>query len=89
MKQLRHQFQVSHMTVVRALKKFGYFASYNHNAFYYVLWDVPQFDDWGLWAYRDVRFSRYRTLPATIVALTARPRSPWRLLKSFEPEANS
>jgi hypothetical protein len=89
MKQLRHQFQISHMTVVRALKKFGYFASYNHNASYYVLWDVPQFDDWGLWAYRDVRFSRYRTLPATIVALTARPRSPWRLLKSFEPEANS
>jgi hypothetical protein len=69
MKQLRHQFRVSHMTVARALKKFGYFASYNHNASYYVLRDVPQFDDWGLWAYRDVRFSRYRTLPATIVAL--------------------
>jgi hypothetical protein len=74
MKQLRHQFQISHMTVARALKKFGYFASYNHNASYYVLQDVPQFDDWGLWAYRDVRFSRHRTLLATIVALvTAAP----------------
>ncbi len=69
MKQIRHRLHISHMTVVRALKKFGYFASYNHNASYYVLRDVPEFDDWGLWAYRDVRFSRYRTLPATIVAV--------------------
>jgi hypothetical protein len=74
MTQIRHEFEVSHMTVVRALKKFGYYASYNYNASYYVLRDVPAFDDWGLWAYRDVRFSRYRTLPATIVALvTAAP----------------
>ena len=69
MKQIRCQFRISHMTVVRALKKFGYYASYNYNAAYYVLRDVPEFDDWGLWAYRDVRFSRYRTLPATIVAV--------------------
>jgi len=69
MKQIRHQFRISHMTVVRALKKFGYYASYNYNAAYYVLRDIPEFDDWGLWAHRDVRFSRYRTLPATIVAV--------------------
>ncbi len=69
MNQIRHRLHISHMTVVRALKKFGYFSSYNHNASYYVLRDVPEFDDWGLWAYRDVRFSRYRTLPATIVAV--------------------
>jgi len=69
MKQIRHQFHISHMTVVRALKKFGYYASYNYNAAYYVLRDLPEFDDWGLWAYRDIRFSRYRTLPATIVAV--------------------
>ena len=69
MKQIRHQFRISHMTVVRALKKFGYYASYNHNATYYVLRDVPEFDEWGLWVYRDARFSRYRTLPATLVAV--------------------
>ena len=72
MKQIRHQFHISHMTVVRALKKFGYYASYNHNAAYYVLHDVPEFDDWGVWAHRDVCFSRYRTLPATIVAVVER-----------------
>jgi cobaltochelatase CobN len=50
MRQMRHQFQVSHMTVFCAWKKHGYHASYNHNAAYYTLADLPQFDDWGLWA---------------------------------------
>lgn len=66
---LQHQFQVCHMTVFRALKKVGYYTSYNHNAGYYTLADVPQFDDWGLWAYRDIRFSRAGTLLETLVAL--------------------
>lgn len=69
MRHLRHQFQISHMTVVRALKKFGYYASYNHNAAYYVLQDVPEFDDWGLWAYRDIYFSRCGNLLETIVSV--------------------
>jgi hypothetical protein len=69
MAQLRHQFQLSHMTVVRALSKHGYYTSYNRNAAYYTLCDVPQFDDWGLWSYRQIGFSRYGTLTQTIVAL--------------------
>ncbi len=69
MRHLQHQFQVCHMTVFRALNKHGYHTSYNHNAAYYTLAGVPQFDDWGLWAYRDVRFSRFGTLPETLVAL--------------------
>lgn len=69
--QLQHQFQVCHMTVFRTLKKVGYLASYNHNAGFYTLADVPKFDDWGLWAYRDVRFSRAGTLLDTLVALAS------------------
>jgi hypothetical protein len=69
MRHLQHQFQVCHMTVFRALKRVGYYTSYNHNAGYYTLGDVPQFDDWGLWAYRDVCFSRAGTLLETLVAL--------------------
>jgi hypothetical protein len=68
-RQLQHQFQVCHMTVFRALKKSGYHTSYNHNARYYTLADVPQFDDWGLWAYRAVRFSRAGSLLETLGAL--------------------
>jgi hypothetical protein len=69
MRHLRHQFQLSQMTVVRTLKRHGYYTSYNYNAAYYTLHDVPQFDDWGLWTYRDIGFSRYGTLPETIVAV--------------------
>jgi hypothetical protein len=69
MRQLRNQFKLSHMTVVRALKKQGYYCSYNHNAAYYVLGDLPAFDEWGLWGYRNIRFSRHGSLTRTIVAL--------------------
>ena len=68
MPQLRGQFRVSHMTVVRALKKTGYLSSYNHNGKFYVLRDVPTFDDWGLWSWRDARFSQAGTLRETVVA---------------------
>ncbi len=69
MKSLREQFQVSHMTVVRALRKEGYFSSYNFNSAYYTLRETPQFDEHGLWAYRKVRFSQFGSLPETIVQL--------------------
>lgn len=62
-------FQVSHMTVVRALKKYGYYTSYNMNSAYYVLKDTPEFDEYGLWFYKDVYFSRYGTLGETLVTL--------------------
>lgn len=69
MKALRHQFQISHMTVFRILCEYGYHTSYNRNASYYALRDVPQFDQAGLWAYREIRFSRHGSLSDTIVAL--------------------
>ena len=69
MRHLQHQFRVSHMTVFRALKKYGYHTSYNHNARFYTLADTPQFDEWGLWAHRDIRFSHAGSLPETLVAL--------------------
>jgi hypothetical protein len=71
MKALRHQFQISHMTVFRILSESGYHSSYNRNAAYYTLRDAPQFDSEGLWTYRGIRFSRHGTLKDTIVALVA------------------
>jgi len=69
MRQLCHQFAISHMTVNRALKKYGYYTSYNHNASYYVLLDLPAFNEQGLWAHGNVRFSRHGTLKQTIAVL--------------------
>jgi predicted transcriptional regulator len=68
-KKLCQHFNISHMTVVRALKKFGYYTSYNKNSAFYTLHDIPEFDVHGIWAYNDIYFSCYGTLEQTIVAL--------------------
>jgi hypothetical protein len=59
----------STMTLWRMLKNHGYYTSYNCNAAYYTLADIPVFDEHGLWAYRQVRFSKYGSLYQTVVAL--------------------
>jgi len=60
------------MTLWKALHDYGYFTSYNFNAKYYTLRDVPTFDELGLWAYRKVRFSRWGTLSQTLTELIER-----------------
>jgi len=69
MKTLCEQLDVSHMTVVRALKKYGYHTSINHNAAFYTLHDIPSFDKDGLWTYRNICFSSHETLEKTVRAL--------------------
>src|ERR1700676_829647 len=67
MPELRQRCGGSHMSVFRALRRHGYFTSYNHNGAFYTLAETPVFDERGLWACRDVRFSRYGTLASTLV----------------------
>ena len=57
----------SAMTAWRILRQQGYLTSYNHNAKYYTLARIAQFDEQGLWAYRDIRFSKWGTLPETVL----------------------
>lgn len=59
----------SHMTAWRILNAHGYLSSYNFNARYYTLIDIPEFDDYGLWSFRKIRFSRYGSLTNTIIEL--------------------
>jgi hypothetical protein len=73
--QLLHECGCSAMTAWRLLHKEGYFTSYNYNAGYYTLAAIAQFDDHGLWTYRDIRFSQWGTLPKTIVGVVEL--SPW------------
>lgn len=56
-------------TVFRKLKELDYLTSYSHRGRYYALSDIAHFDEQGLWSFRDVRFSRYGTLLATLEAL--------------------
>ena len=63
------KLDVSKRTINRALNKYGYYSSYNYNASYYTLKDIPKFSDLGLWKYNDIGFSKYRSITETIVRL--------------------
>ncbi len=56
----------SRMTVLRRLRQVGYLSSFTHGGRYYTLRDIPQFDVFGLWFYRDIGFSQAGTLKQTV-----------------------
>jgi hypothetical protein len=85
---LCEEVDVSHMTVVRALNKYGYHNSVNHNASYYTLHDTPRFNEDGLWTYRDICFSQHGSLRKTLVVLAGK--APAGLTVSeFEQRVNT
>ena len=57
------------MTVFRVLRRLGYLSSYSHRGQFYTLFEIPQFDELGLWSYRSVWFSRFGNLLTTAQAL--------------------
>jgi hypothetical protein len=57
------------MSIFRRLKEIGYFSSYTHAGSFYTLAYIPQFDDYGLWIYQGVGFSKEGTLKATVLKL--------------------
>jgi len=61
--------QCSTMTAWRLLQRHGYYTSYNCNARYYTLADIPQFDQHGLWRFGKIRFSQWGSLTETVIAL--------------------
>jgi len=56
-------------TIFRKLAALAYRTSYSHCGRYYVLDEIAEYDDRGLWSLGAVRFSRYGTLRATAEAL--------------------
>ena len=55
-------------TAFRKLKELPYRSSYSHRGRYYTLDELIEFDEHGLWSFRDVRFSAAGTLLATVAA---------------------
>jgi hypothetical protein len=51
------------------IKQWQAYTSYNQNGKYYTLPQIPQFDQYGLWRYKDVGFSKYGNLKKTIIHL--------------------
>jgi hypothetical protein len=56
-------------TARRRLKLWQAITSYNMNGRYYTLPGIPDFNSYGLWEYRQVRFSQHGNLKNTIIAL--------------------
>jgi hypothetical protein len=66
---LCNKLSKSRITVLRVLKSYGYFSSFNFNSSYFTLKDIPDFDKDGLWFHGEVGFSRYGTLTQSIKSL--------------------
>lgn len=56
----------SKRSLFRDLSLLGYFSSYSHAGKYYTLSNIPNFDEYGLWRYKEVSFSKNGTLKSTI-----------------------
>lgn len=56
-------------TVFRKLKELTYRTSYSHRGSYYTLDETAVFDDYGLWSFRSVWFSKHGTLVCTVEAM--------------------
>ncbi len=57
------------MTVFRTLRRLGCCSSYSHRGGYYTLREIPEFDQFGLWSFHAVWFSRHGNLLQTTAAL--------------------
>lgn len=59
----------SEVTVRRQLKNWNSITSYNKNGRYYTLPEIAEFNEYGLWIYRDIGFSKNGNLIQTITHL--------------------
>jgi hypothetical protein len=60
------------VTVFRKLSTLPYRTSYSHRGAYYTLDTIAHYDEWGLWAYRDIHFSQHGTLLDTAATLVTK-----------------
>ncbi len=56
------------VTVFRKLRKLAYRTSYSHRGAYYALDETTRFDEYGLWSFQSVWFSRWGSLLDTAEA---------------------
>lgn len=56
-------------TMRRRLKSWEIYRSYNANGGYYVFADIPTFDSYGIWRFRDIFFSKQGNVKETVIHL--------------------
>jgi len=68
-KNLTYILKKSVRTVHARLKQWKTINSYNKNGCYYTLPSIAKFDQFGLWHYKDIHFSKYGNLRETLISL--------------------
>jgi hypothetical protein len=67
MGEMRSLFEGTAMrSIIRYLNEIGYYASYNFKGMYYTLANIPKFDQFGLWRYKEALFSSNGSMKDTI-----------------------
>jgi hypothetical protein len=67
----------SRATTFRYLKQIPYHRSYNYNGRYYTRQDLTRYDRFGLFCWKDILFSRDRTLGETVRRLVGESAAGW------------
>ena len=67
--ELAELLECSLPTVRRRLKQWQTHTSYNYNGRYYVLAEIPKFDENGLWQYKTVLFCKHGNLRQAVINL--------------------
>ncbi len=65
----------SERTIQRRLKQWSAYTSYNKNGRYYTLPDIPRFNQYGIWKYNGVFFSKYGNLKNTVITVVKQSKS--------------
>jgi hypothetical protein len=61
----------SNSTLKRRLVAWKAITSYNQNSRYYTLLDIPCFNEYGIWHFHSVSFSKYGNLSRTVIQLVS------------------
>lgn len=64
--ELSRRIDASRSTILRRLREYGYYSSYNYAGRFLTIADVVEFDSRGLWCFKTARFSRHGKLKDTI-----------------------
>ena len=71
----------SRMTIFRKLKQLSYKTSYSHCGKYYSLESLAQYNEYGIWDYNHIYFSKYGTLKNCVLKVIEKSKTG---LTSFE-----
>lgn len=69
-------------TIRRRLKAWKTYTSYNQNGRYYVLAEMPKFDQYGLWRLKGIFFSQQGNLKKTLIHLIDQSQAGYSMLET-------